>query len=573
MAIIPNEDINNIRNRANIVDIISSYINIEPKGKNFFGVCPFHDDHNPSLSVSPEKQIYTCFVCGESGNVFNFVSKFENVDFPTSVKIVADKIGYFLNYDSTVFKPHQKYYEMLDLANKYFINNLGSELGFQARKYLIDDRHLDEDIIKEFGIGLSLNDNNLTKLLIKKGYTEKEVIDLSLGSKGDKLNDLFRNRITFPICNDKGDVVAFSARIFNSEDSNKYINSRENILFKKGNILYNYEKCKRECSKSKKVILVEGQIDAIRIYSIGLKNVCATMGTALTKEHIGLLKRLNSTVILCLDNDSAGEKSTLSNGEYLINAGIDVLVVRLNGEKDPDSYIIKNGKDAFIDNINNAISFFDFKINLLKKNKNLNKSDELANYINSVIDELNKSNDEILRSVTINKLCNDYGIDKIILESKLNNIEKPKEVIEFQPKVKVKLNKYYKASEMLLYIMMNNEKFIKRYEKEINYIPYKTYKLIANDILAFYKINKAFNIADFLTYVNDFEYKDIIIRIINSFDEDVSESFDECLTIIKKWIQEVQIDKLKNELKNENDIRKKEELNDLIIKLKKGSNE
>lgn len=573
MAIIPNEDITNIRNNANIVDIISSYINLEPKGKNFFGVCPFHDDHNPSLSVSQEKQIYTCFVCGESGNVFNFVSKYESVDFPTAVKIVADKIGYMLNYETNTIKPHQKYYDMLDLANKFYINNINSDLGLKARKYLVDERHLSEDIIKEFGIGLALNDNNLSKLLLKKGYTEKEIIDLSLGSKGEILNDLFRNRITFPISNDKGDVVAFSARIYKNEDTSKYINSRENVIFKKGNILYNYNRCKKESSKSKKVILVEGQIDAIRVYSIGLKNVCSTMGTALTKDHINLLKRLNSTVILCMDNDSAGEKSTLSNGEYLINAGINVLVVRLTGEKDPDSYILANGKDAFIDNINNAMSFFDFKINLLKKNKNLNKSDELANYINSVIDELNKSDDEILRSVTINKLSSDYGIDKLLLESKLNDIDKPKEIIKYQPKVKIKLSKYNKAAEMLLYIMMNNEKYIRRYEKELNYIPDKTYKLIANDILAFYKINKEFNIADFLTYVNEFEYKDIIIRIINSFDNDVSDSFDECLVVIRKWIQEFQINKLKNQLKTETDIKKKEEINDLIIKLKKGSNE
>ena len=215
MAIIPNEDINNIRNNANIVDIISSYINLELKGKNYFGVCPFHDDHNPSMSVSPEKQIYTCFVCGATGNVFTFVQNYENVEFPEAVKIVATKIGYNLKYDSSTPKLNKKYYDMLDLANKYYINNLNSKFGNEAKKYLINDRKLSEETIKEFKIGLSLNDNKLHELLENKGYTEKEIVDLSLANKGNTLLDLFRNRITFPINNEKGEVVAFSARIYN----------------------------------------------------------------------------------------------------------------------------------------------------------------------------------------------------------------------------------------------------------------------------------------------------------------------------------------------------------------------
>ena len=165
MAVIPNEDINNIRNNANIVDIISSYINLEPKGKNFFGLCPFHDDHSPSLSVSPDKQIYTCFVCGNSGNVFTFIENYENVDFVTAVKTVADKIGYNLNVDVKKNTPNKRYYDLVELANKLFINNLNSSLGNKAKEYLINNRKLDEKTIEEFGIGLALNDNNLNIII------------------------------------------------------------------------------------------------------------------------------------------------------------------------------------------------------------------------------------------------------------------------------------------------------------------------------------------------------------------------------------------------------------------------
>lgn len=572
MAIIPSEDIKTIRSNANIVDIISSYINLEPHGKNYFGLCPFHDDHSPSLSVSEEKQIYTCFVCGNSGNVFTFVQNYENVDFPSAVKIVADKIGFNLKYDTKGNNPNKKYYDLMNLANKYFINNLNSNLGKSAKEYLVNVRKLDEKTINEFKIGLALSDNNLNKLLLSKGYSDKEIVDLSLANKTDTgLLDLFRNRITFPISNDKGDVVGFSARIFNGEDSSKYINSKESVIFKKGNILFNYDKCKNEVSKTRSVILCEGQMDAIRIYSSGFKNVCATLGTALTKEHINLLRRLNSKVILMMDNDSAGEKSTLANGEELVKAGIDTLVVRLSGEKDPDSYVLKYGIDAFRDNINGAISFFDFKINYLKKNKNLDKSDELADYINRVIDELNKTDDEILKAVTINRIASEYGVDKSLLESKLVKKEKVKDVKIVKPKKKT--NRYEKTAQTILYIMMNNPKYIIKFKKELNYFPDKTYKNIANDIIAFREINGEFDLADFITYVKDFEYKDLILEIINKFQnsENLEIDFDSYLSIIRMWINERQIEKLKEELKNEIDIKRKEELNDLIIKLKRGS--
>ena len=572
MAMIPNEEIAKIRNDANIVDIISSYVNLESKGKNYFGICPFHDDHSPSMSVSEDKQIYKCFVCGNTGNVFTFVKNYENVDFVTAVKIVADKIGYNLKVNLRENNVNARYLDLIDLANKYFINNINSNAGKKAKEYLVKERKLDEKVIDEFKIGLALGDNNLNKLLKSKGYTDKEIIDYSLANKSDDgLLDLFRNRITFPINDERGNTVAFSARIFNGEDASKYINSKESNIFKKGNILFNYDKARNEVSKSKSIIVCEGQMDAIRIYSSGVKNVVATMGTALTKEHIHLLKKLNAKVILMMDNDEAGEKSTLDNGEALTRENIDVLVVRLSGEKDPDSYILKYGIDSFRENINSAYSYFDFKLNYLKKNKNLSKSDELAEYINKVIEELNNSDDEILKAVTINKIVEDYGLDRDLIEGKI--IKKEIKKVDIKPKPKKKTNKYEKAAEMILYMMMNDSKYIKRYQKELNYFPDKTYKNIANDILAFSKINGEFNLADFITYVDDFSYKDKIMEIINQ-NEDLEKleiDFENFLSIIHTWIREMQIDKLKNELKEETDIKRKEEINDLIIKLKKGS--
>lgn len=572
MAGISNEEITEIRKKADIVEVIGSYINLAPQGKNYFGICPFHNDHSPSLSVSREKQIYKCFTCLASGNVFTFVQNYENISFIEAVKKVADKINYKLDIKDKIVNKNSKYYELMDLSNKIFVNNLNSNLGLKAKEYLINERHLSEEAIKEFNIGLALNDNNLNKLLSSKGYSDKDIIEMSLANKTDNgLLDMFRNRITFPICNHEGKIIAYSARIYQNEDTSKYINSKESVIFKKGYTFYNYDKCRLEALKIKSVILVEGQMDAIRVYTSGFKNVIASMGTAITSNHISLLKKLNAKVILMMDNDNAGEKSTILNGEELIKNNIEVSVVRLTGEKDPDSFILKNGADAFRDALKGEISFFDFKLRYLKKDKNLNKADELAEYINKIIDELNKSNDDILKSVTINKIAEDYNIDKRILEGKLVKITPRIDSVVVKRK-RPKLNQYHQAAEAILYLMMNDPKFIRKYKIELNYFPEEKYKLIANDILAYKEINGEFDIADFMTYINDLEYKEDIYRILNDYqDKILPEEFDNFVAIINKWIRESKIDKLKEQLKNETDVKKQEELNDLIIKIKKGS--
>lgn len=572
MAGISNEEITEIRKKADIVEVIGSYINLAPQGKNYFGICPFHNDHSPSLSVSREKQIYKCFTCLASGNVFTFVQNYENISFIEAVKKVADKINYKLDIKDKIVNKNSKYYELMDLSNKIFVNNLNSNLGLKAKEYLINERHLSEEAIKEFNIGLALNDNNLNKLLSSKGYSDKDIIEMSLANKTDNgLLDMFRNRITFPICNHEGKIIAYSARIYQNEDTSKYINSKESVIFKKGYTFYNYDKCRLEALKSKSVILVEGQMDAIRVYTSGFKNVIASMGTAITSNHISLLKKLNAKVILMMDNDNAGEKSTILNGEELIKNNIEVSVVRLTGEKDPDSFILKNGADAFRDALKGEISFFDFKLRYLKKDKNLNKADELAEYINKIIDELNKSDDDILKSVTINKIAEDYNIDKRILEGKLVKITPRIDNVVVKRK-RPKLNQYHQAAEAILYLMMNDPKFIRKYKIELNYFPEEKYKLIANDILAYKEINGEFDIADFMTYINDLEYKEDIYRILNDYqDKILPEEFDNFVAIINNWIRESKIDKLKEQLKNETDVKKQEELNDLIIKIKKGS--
>lgn len=569
MAGITNEQINQIQSSANIVDIISEYVTLEKKGKNYFGLCPFHDDNHPSMSVSEDKGIYTCFVCHKTGNVFNFIKDYENISFIEAVRIVAQKVGIEVSEEVKPVSKYESLYEINEYALKYYQNNLKTKDGTKALEYL-KQRKITDDIINEFGIGYALkNTNSLSSILINK-YDENDLIASGIANYGNSLYDLFRNRITFPIHNSSGRCVGFSSRIYEDVDEAKYVNTKETPIFKKGEILFNYHRAINEAKLKKQIILVEGQMDAIRVYSEGIKNVIATMGTALTTNHIKLLKKLNVKVILCMDSDNAGEEATKINGELLSNAGIETLVLRLVGAKDPDEYLIKNGADAFKDAVSHAITFFDFKINTFKNNKNFNKVDDLAKYINDVAAYLSKSNDEVLINITVNKLAEEYNIDKNIILNKIIKVEtvsEPNKVIYEQRK----LTKNMKLCEILLYYMMSDTKYIQLYNQELSYIPDEKYDAIAQDILAFFIKYNYINIADFITHEIESDNYELILKIIdnNINVELIDNDFIGIIDKIKKWLTENKINELKEKLKLTVDINEKLKITDQIAELKK----
>lgn len=578
MAMISNEEINNIRANANIVDIVSSYIPLTQRGKNYIGVCPFHDDHSPSMSVSPEKQIYKCFACGATGNVFTFVSEYENVSFIEGVNIVANKIGMTLSqqvYKSNISNEHKEDYEIMELTEKYFQNNLKTSAGKEALKYL-HDRGISDEIIKDFGIGLSIDDNNsLISLLTKKNYDIKKLIELGLANDID--HDTFTRRITFPLWDKDGHITGFSGRIYRGEkDISKYMNTKETTIFKKGETLYNYHNAKDIAKREKYIIVVEGFMDAIRIAENGLKNVIALQGTALTTNQIDLLKKLRVKVILCLDNDNAGLIATLNNGEELVKNNIEVNVIRLTGEKDPDEYILAKGIDAFKENIKTPMTFFDFKLNYLKQGKDLNKAEELSEYINAVITNLSKTNDPILKEVTIKKLSEEYDISYDILKNKLNDLNK--EEIEISPpptkKEENKRTAYSISADKILYFMMNGGIFISEYQKKVGYFPEEKYRNIANEIVYYYEKEGKISIADFITYASEKpSINSEVLRIVNEDinDEITIENMDEYIDALTKKITKDEIKELKEKMKKELDVDKKMKIAAQIAELKKGS--
>lgn len=583
MAFVTDAEINDIRAKANIVDIIGGYIPLTQRGKNYLCVCPFHDDHSPSMSVSAEKQIYKCFSCGETGNVFTFVSKYEGVSFIEAVAIVAAKCGLKLSettFNNNFTDVNKTEHEIMDLAEKFFQNNLKTSFGETAMAYL-KDRGINNDIIKDFGIGLSLDKNDaLSTLLFKKNYTKEQLLQLGLVNDiNGNLYDTFSRRITFPLYDKDGHIVGFSARIYRGEkDTSKYINSRETKLFKKGETLYNYHQARDVAKREKEVIVVEGFMDTIRLSNEGVKNVVALQGTAITKNQIQLLKKLRVKVILCLDNDNAGLLATVNNGELLSKEGIEVFVIRLSGQKDPDEYILANGIQAFLDNLKKPLSFFEFKINYLKNGKDLNNSLDLAQYINDVLKDLSESNDEILREITLNKISKDYNLSLDVLKTKLSElkpvttavIEEKKEVVK-----KEKKDAYVIGAEQILYFMMNGEKYIREYQKKLGFFPTEIYRETANEILYYFENNKTINVADFITYVSDKgTLKDEVTKIVNSAidgEELTLEAMDEYIDVVNKLLVNREIKRLKQQMKNELDVDKKMKIAIRIADLKRGS--
>lgn len=578
MAMVSNEEINTIRKNCNIVDIIASYIPVTLKGKDYKCVCPFHDDHSPSMSISTSKQIYKCFSCGAAGNVFTFVENYENVSFIEAVRIVAEKIGYNLtgSIKKEVVLRYQKEYDLMELVNKFYENNLNTKSGLSAKEYLYKRGLTDKDITN-FRIGLAPDTNALENILAKKGYTSDFLATLGLVNKSeDKVYDTFRGRITFPLSDDNGHIIGYSARIYRGEALAKYINTKETYLYKKGNFLYNYHLAKEEAKRTGTLIIVEGQMDAIRLYINGLKNVIALMGTALTKEQVELIKRLRSKVILALDGDEAGKTATLKNGDILRKSGIGVSVIRISLKKDPDEYVFTYGIDSYKKMLNKAVDFFDFKIKTLEENINAGNTQEFSVFINQILEDIKASNDPIYQDLSLTKLSNISHIDKEVLKSRLGEMDALKtvarEVFKKSEPVTNSPTLLDKITKELLYYMLNDRHYVIEYQEKIGYFPNKIYRSIANEIVFFIEKNYNITVADFITYISYNEELSNEVEKIIADDKDLSE--ENFLLTVKsyerEWTRE-EIARLTKALAEEMDLEKKLALANQIIKIKKGS--
>ena len=568
MKTLSQEKIIEIRNSVNIVDVVSNYISLTKKGKNYFGVCPFHEDSDPSLSVSEDKQIFSCFSCHTAGNVFNFVMEYENVSFIEAVKMVADIGGINVDIDvgnKTNFKD-KPIYEIYELGHKLYLNNIKTEYGKIPLEYLYN-RGFTDEMIKEFEIGLAIKSTNtLSNLLLKKDFKERDLINSALIVKDDRgFHDFFYDRIVFPLHDINNKVIGYSGRIYYESDAPKYINSKEHPLFKKGEFLYNYARAKNECRIKNTVIIMEGFMDVIRTHSVGVKNVVATLGTAFTKNHAMLIRKLANNVIICFDGDKAGAKATFACSDELLKLGITPKIVRLEDNLDPDEYVLKYGKDKFIEKLSNPISVMDFKLSFLKSKKDLTQTVDKASYAKEALEEINKIEDEILKEVSLKKLSQETDLDVEYLKSWLK--DKENKPVEIKQKTNIKTSVYEKAEQGLLYYMLKDTDVIKRFDSQMVYFPDKEYRELYNEIKCFINDFGYINEADFLSYVSDESINKTLGNILTlEYKDGYSENMvlDFIKTIKEKNIND-QCNRLKKELENTTDIDKKIEISQRIV--------
>ena len=585
-----------IRNSNDIVDIISQYVVLKRSGRNFFGLCPFHKEKSPSFSVSPDKQIFHCFGCGAGGNVFHFMSKIENIGFVDSVKILADRANIVLPTldnagDAKKEKLKAKVYEINQIAAEFYHENLYKPTSKIAQDY-VKKRKLDNKTLKTFTIGYAGKFDELYRELVKKGYTEEEMLASSLILKNDKgqFIDRFRKRFMIPIKDVRDRVIAFGGRVLD-DSKPKYINSPENIVYSKGRNLFGLNVAKRNLTD--KIVIVEGYMDAISLYQRGINNVVASLGTALTEHQGRLLGKYAKQIIIGYDADGAGQAATMRGLEILQKLGYDVRVLQLDDPtvKDPDEYVIKNGTGRFERCVDNAISLVEFKVKMLKRTLNINTASDKIKFLNEVSKILSKVDNHIEKEVYIERISKEYGVSKEAIYAQTNKLQyadaKDSKVLERKiPVIRHKQEKtetnisdaIIRRENMIISLLLNEE--VHAYQSLKNVITVNDFKYEINKKIAkilYDEFEKGdSNINNLLNSIQDEEILNQITKIMSD-DYNITDINKAIIDILNIYEKEKIINK-KNEIlsKLENEKLTKEEivslenqLSEVIIKLAK----
>ena len=437
MARYSEEILNEVRQSNDIVDVISQYVHLKRSGRNYFGLCPFHNEKSPSFSVSPDKQIFHCFGCGVGGNVITFVSQIEGLNFVETVQMLAERANIQLptlqnNGDTQREILKDKVYKVNEFAAEYYHQNLYKPQAKMAQEY-VKKRQLTNETLKSFRIGFSGKFDELYQELKKQGFQEQEILESGLVNKNERGQyiDRYRNRLMFPICDARGRVIAFGGRVLD-DSKPKYINSPENVVYSKGRHLFGLNVAKK--GDTKKILIVEGYMDVISLHQRGITNVVASLGTALTEQQGWLLRKNSEQIILSFDSDEAGIKAKLRSIEILQNMGCDLRVLQLEGAKDPDEYILKYGNMRFQNAVDKAFSVVEFKVKILKKELNLENTNDKIKFLNEIAKLISKVDNTMEREVYIEKIAKKYDISKEAIYAEVNKLtyknDKTEKVLE-----------------------------------------------------------------------------------------------------------------------------------------------
>ena len=582
-----------IRSANDIVEVISQYVVLKRSGRNYFGLCPFHNEKSPSFSVSPDRQYFHCFGCHKGGDVFTFISEIEKVSFKESVEILAERARIQLpTIENEGFNAKQY------LKDRMFKINLEAALFYHERLYkplakiaqdYVKQRKMDNATLKAFKIGYSGEYNELYKMLKVKGFKDEEILATGLVNKNDRGDfiDRFRKRLMFPIMTVNGKVVAFGGRrLDNNEKMAKYINSNENLIYSKKKHLFALNIAKQ--TNEKKLILVEGYMDAISLHQRGIHNVVASLGTALTEEQGRLLARYGEQIILSYDSDGAGQEAILRALEILNKLGCDARVIQMEGAKDPYEYIIKYGSGRFNLLVDNAISLVEFKIKMLKNKYNLENATDKVKFLKEITKILAKVENKIEREIYVEKVAEQYQISKEAIYAEVNKLAytsaPTKEILNHKIssesiKTEEVNETIVKREKMILYLLINN--YDESFEKIKSVISENDFKVELNK-----KIFKT------IMEIQDGNKEQILSAISNIEDQDIQAHISEIMvtdyeiTSVEKCIEDIiiiynkerlnnrkmdiikQLDNAKN-LSAEEIAKLEKELNNIIIELAK----
>ena len=584
------EILDEVKSSNDIVDVISQYISLKRSGRNYFGLCPFHNEKSPSFSVSPDKQIFHCFGCGVGGNVISFISKIEGIGFKESIEVLAERANIKLptidnSIDSKKEELKAKVYKVNIFTAEYYHKKLYEPSSKIAQEY-VKKRHLNNETLQSFKIGFSGKFDELYQALKKEGFNDEEILESGLVNKNEngKYIDRYRNRLMIPIFDERNRVIAFGGRVLD-DSKPKYINSPENIVYSKGRHLYGLNVAKK--GDTKRLLIVEGYMDAISLHQRGITNVVASLGTALTTSQGWLLRKNCEQVILGFDSDGAGQTAILRAMEVMQNMGCDMRVLQMTGAKDPDEYVLKYGAVRFQKLLDDAISLIEFKIKILQKDLNLENASDKIKFLNEIAKLISKIENTMEREIYIEKIAKGYNISKEAIYAEVNKLQysnrKSSNILEKERPVVSRVKREENISEeitkrenTILWILINSVDTYKTIKENIKIEDFKNEenKEILKQIYnALEKGND--NISSVLDHIESEQIQSHLTEIMAE-DYGITDNKKAIEDLLKKYELEKlesKRDKLTEELSQEQNAEKKrslgQELNNIVLILSK----
>lgn len=474
MAYIPQEKIDDMKSQADIVSLISEYVDLKQRGKNFIGLCPFHNEKTPSFTVSREKGIFHCFGCGEGGDIFSFIMKKEGLTYVEAIKFLADKLGIFLDtgkIDKEKYDYRKKLIQINEEAKIFFYKNL---LVHDVPKHYIESRHLDKSLINKFMMGYADNQNSLLRYFSKKNVDKKDLMELGLISQSEdgRYYDKFRDRLMFPIFDTRNNCIGFGGRTLVGHNA-KYMNSQQSLVYDKSRNIYGVQQLKNAASEGR-LLLVEGYIDVIALSNYGIDCAIASLGTSLTLDQAKLISRYTKKIYICYDGDRAGIKATIRACEIFKEINIVPDIIQIPGGKDPDEYIQEVGKDAFELLIKNAKDPIIFRYDLLKDEYELSDVSQKLNFLDRLTDLLATIDREIIRAEYMKRFADDLEIEvEAVLEDVNQKRKVPKKVVQTEKSTLPSVSYQSREEKRLAFEMMKAMVFHPDgYHHLEKYVPY-----------------------------------------------------------------------------------------------------